>query len=146
MTSATTSQPTTPATCEERTEELVRKIKAISSNSSNSKTNGSPESPSTSSSKDPSPPKSHPPGRSATPPSDAHSSVPGIEIVYSAKVHPRSPSPPPKSLARTFPCPPEIPLPNETKINLDFVRNTNNRVSGNSPASKFCRRGEQSLC
>jgi hypothetical protein len=126
MTSAIAFQPTTTATCEERTEELVRKIKGLSFSSSNSKTNGSPESPSASFSKDP---KSHPPVRSATPPSDEHSSPPGMEIVYSAKVHPRSPSPPPKSLARTFPCPPEIPFPNETKITSNFVRNT--RASGN---------------
>lgn len=131
MTSAITSQPTTPATCEERTDELVRKIKAISFSPSNSKTNGSPESPSASSSVDPSSSKSHRPVRPATPPSVAHSCPPEIEIVYSAKVHPRSPSPPPKSLARTFPCPPEIPLPNETKLTSGFVRNTNNRVFGN---------------
>jgi hypothetical protein len=131
MTSAIASQPTTPTSCEERTEELVRKIKALSTIASNSKPNSSPESPSTSSSKDLSSLPSYPPVRPATPPSDPRS-PPGIEIVYCAKVHPRSHSPPPKSLARTFPCPPEIPFPNETKITSNFVHNTNTRTSANS--------------
>ena len=131
MTSSTASHPTTP-TCEERTEELVRKIKALSYYSPSLKTNSRPESPSTSSSDDRSSSTSPPLSvRPATPPLDAHSS-PGIEIVYSAKVHPRSPSPPPKSLARTFPCPPEIPLQNESKITSDFVRNPNAFVCGKS--------------
>lgn len=101
----------TPATCEERTEELVRKIKEISSSSSKPSTNNGSQA---STSKDGSSLKQTP-IRPKSPASDTRPTFP-IEIIYSAKTHRRSPSPPPKSLARTFPCPPEISFPNETKI------------------------------
>ena len=46
-----------------------------------------------------------------------------ITIIYSAATHQRSRSPPPKGLKPTFPCPPKIEIPRETKIS--FATNTN---------------------
>jgi hypothetical protein len=128
MTSSLPSDPTR-TTCEERTDELIRKIKAISSASLNSKaTYESRESTSTSS-KDTNTSKLFP-VLEKTSPSDTPPTSP-IQIIYCAKTHPRSLSPPPKCLVTTFPCPPEIPFPNETKI----VRPPQSPKTSNFPVS-----------
>jgi hypothetical protein len=117
MTSAASFSADVPAVSQQNTEELIRKIKAISSTSLNlkdrpaadTKPSSEPSKRSVSSTQTSLRPKSP---RSHSPKS------PKIRIIYSVKTHQRLPSPPPSCLKRTFPCPPEIYFPNETKIQL----------------------------
>src|SRR5436190_1327576 len=108
--SSTASQVIATSTCETRTEELIRKIQELNSNLQSIRT--APE-PSSASSKDIIASKETP--HDFTSPTSSTQASSLIQIIYSHKMPvtgSRSPSPPPKLLTGTFPCPPEIPFPN----------------------------------
>src|SRR5271169_6183870 len=131
MSSLTSSSPSISEIRDQRIEEILLKIKAINS-SSTSPRPPNPEVQSAPSGKyiipsrrTPSPqPVSEkyliPARRSPSPPPKVPETAPPspILIIYSSEIHQPWRTPSPKRLLPTFPCPPQIELPPETKISL----------------------------
>lgn len=127
MTYAASFSADVPAVSQQCTKALIRKIKAISSTSLSLKDHSAPRNRSSSKPLKKPVSSNQTPLQHKSPPSDTGLSTPKIQIIYSAKTHKGLPSPPPKSLTWTFPCPPEIDFPNETKLQLrksDSIKST----------------------
>jgi hypothetical protein len=132
MSSLTSSQPSISSTRDQRIEAVLLKIKSIRS-APTAPPHPTPKVESAPSAKyvipsrrTPSPPPQLPEKylipsrRTPSPPPQVPETAPysPIFIIYSAETHQCRRSPPPKGLLPTFPCPPEIELPRETKISL----------------------------
>src|SRR5277367_875703 len=133
MSSLTSSQPSISSTRDQRIEAVLLKIKSIGSSPTAPPLPTPKVEPAPSakyvipSRRTPSPPPPQVPDKYLIPSRRTPSPPPQVPetathspmlIIYSAETHQCRWSPPPKGLLPTFPCPPEIKLPRETKISF----------------------------